>query len=98
MIRAVLFDLDDTLFAHRAAVDGGIARTITRHPELVGVDALAEVERWRALEEEHYHRYLAGELDSEGQRFARARAFLGPHGLGELVADDAGARLWWEAY
>ena len=56
----VLFDLDDTLFDHRAAVRAGVAA----HRTAVGLtgDEAAEFARWHALEEEHYHRYLAGEL------------------------------------
>jgi putative hydrolase of the HAD superfamily len=92
----VLFDLDDTLFAHRAAVGSGILATLAANPELAGADATAEVARWEALEETHYHRYLAGELDFEGQRRARARAFLEPYGV--ALRTDADATAWWAGY
>lgn len=36
---------------------------------------------WWALEEEHYHSYLAGTLDFQGQRRARARDFAAAHGV-----------------
>ena len=69
----VLFDLDDTLFDHQGAVAAGI----TGHRHLISgvlaaADDATEIARWRDLEELHYHRYLAGELDYTGQRRARA--------------------------
>lgn len=96
-IRAALFDLDDTLFAHREAV----ARGITAYRAVLGdsvaaADDAAETVRWHELEEEHYHRYLAGELDFRGQRRARARSFLAPYGL--VLETDAEADAWWDAY
>lgn len=97
MAEVVLFDLDDTLFAHRESVEAGIAA----HRSVLGgalaaADREAESARWHALEEVHYHRYLAGELDYLGQRRARAREFLTPHGI--ELADDAAAEEWFDAY
>lgn len=95
MISVVLFDLDDTLFAHRQAVDAGIvahARTLGG----VAPDAEPEISRWRALEEQHYHRYLAGELDFLGQRRARVRGFVEPYGIS--LADDPAADAWYDGY
>ena len=69
----VLFDLDDTLFAHRESVERGIAA----HRSTLG-GALAAADRppsspaGTRLEELHYHRYLTGELDFLGQRRERA--------------------------
>ena len=48
---------------------------------LAAIDARSAAEHWNALEEEHYHRYLTGELDYLGQRRARARGFVERHGL-----------------
>ncbi|HAM27317.1 MAG TPA: HAD family hydrolase [Microbacteriaceae bacterium] len=92
----VLFDLDDTLFAHRVAVAEGIQR----HVGSVGgpfadTDAVDAVTLWHALEEQHYHSYLAGELDFQGQRRARARDFAAAHGV-ELTDGDASA--WFDTY
>lgn len=92
----VLFDLDDTLFAHVQAV----GRAVSAHRAALGgaiaeADEVAELVRWHALEEEHYHRYLAGELDFLGQRRARARDFVAPYGI-EL--DDATAESWYSDY
>jgi putative hydrolase of the HAD superfamily len=95
-IRAVLFDLDDTLFAHRESVEAGI---LAHRTALGGAFATAEpaseFARWNALEEQHYHRYLAGEIDYLEQRRARARAFVAPYGV-EL--DDEAALRWFADY
>lgn len=94
-IRVALFDLDDTLFAHREAVERGI----TAYRGALGgavAAAAAESVRWHQLEEEHYHRYLAGELDFRGQRRARARSFLAPYGL--VLETDDEADAWWDGY
>jgi len=97
VISLVLFDLDDTLFAHREAVNEG-ARSILRgldappHPDLEP----GEVKRWTDLEELHYTRYLTGELDYLGQRRARARDFLEPYGV--VFGADSDAESWFEFY
>ena len=95
-VEVVLFDLDDTIFDHRRSVELGItAHRATLGDEARTADAAAEFARWNALEEQHYHRYLAGELDFQGQRRARARGFVEPYGV-EL--DDDAADLWFETY
>lgn len=93
---AWIFDLDDTLFEHRGAVADGILATRARlGGAMAAADAVAETARWAGLEEHHYHRYLAGELDFEGQRRERARGFLEPFGV---TLDDAEASAWFDAY
>ncbi len=94
MIRVALFDLDDTLFHHRQAVRDGIAAHVAS--TLPKVDAAAHLDRWDALEEQHYHRYLTGELDYLGQRRARARDFMA--GFGVALDSDADAEAWFEEY
>src|SRR4051812_22181301 len=94
-LRAVLFDLDDTLFDHRAAVD----TAILAHLGATGVpvpDADAALVRWRDLEEHHYHRYLAGELDYLQQRRERAGGLMAAYGAAALADDEADA--WWADY
>jgi putative hydrolase of the HAD superfamily len=97
VISVVLFDLDDTLFAHRRAVEDGVIahlRTLgPRHPQF---DDSAEATRWSELEEKHYTRYLAGELDYLGQRRARASDFMARYGVS--FADDLAAETWFEDY
>jgi putative hydrolase of the HAD superfamily len=97
MISVVLFDLDDTLFAHRRAVEEGVIA----HLREMGVEAdptrdAAEAARWTELEELHYSSYLAGQLDYLGQRRSRARDFLSPYGI--TPESDAAAEEWFEEY
>ncbi|MBG6055986.1 putative hydrolase of the HAD superfamily [Salinibacterium sp. CAN_S4] len=88
-ITVVLFDLDDTLFAHRYAVDTAIAR-------FLDTDDPAEVTRWHELEELHYPRYLSGELGLIPQRRVRSRAMAAPYGL--ALSTDAEADDWYDRY
>lgn len=89
----LLFDLDDTLMAHREAVDAGILLHMRRRG--YQGDAAAAQRRWRELEEEHYHDYLGGRLTFEGQRRARAAAFA--EAFGEALGDDD-AGVWFTEY
>lgn len=89
----VLFDLDDTLMAHRRAVARGI-RLHMRERAYVADDDAAQL-LWHELEERHYHSYLAGDLTFEGQRRARARDFALAHGE---ALDDPGAGAWFDRY
>ena len=96
-VGVALFDLDDTLFAHRRAVELGL----TAHRDAIGgaiaaADHATESARWHALEEHHYHRYLSGEIDFLQQRRERARDFVAPYGV-ELPA-DADADAWFDTY
>ena len=97
MTSVVLFDLDDTLFAHRRAVEAGVLAQRTEHGgDFVLADDAAELHRWTQLEELHYHRYLSGELDFLEQRRERARDFVAPFGLD--LSDDHAADTWFDAY
>ena len=91
-VDVVLFDLDDTLFAHRAAVD----TAIVAHLRTAGLDAVDAVTRWHELEELHYPRYLAGEVSFFEQRRIRVRELAGPLGLD--LSGDGDADAWYEAY
>jgi putative hydrolase of the HAD superfamily len=103
-LRLVLLDLDDTLVDHRGAVADGITAHLAASGLLDAADTAAvdrAVALWRALEEEHYHRYLAGELDYQGQRRARARGFLAAWGsadAGALADDDDATDAWFAGY
>jgi putative hydrolase of the HAD superfamily len=93
----VLFDLDDTLFAHSRAVASGVAAYRAAHGgALAAADDAVELARWYALEEHHYHRYLAGEMDYREQRRHRARGFVEPFGLD--LSNDADADDWFGRY
>lgn len=90
----VLFDLDDTLMAHREAVALGIAEHVRRHAYRAD-DEAAMARRWHELEELHYAAYLAGTLDYEEQRRARATDFAGE--FGEHLDAEA-ASSWFAEY
>ena len=90
-IDAVLFDLDDTLVDH----SGPVRTALLAHLERVAPEAPAEesYRAWRRLENLHYGRYLAGELDWQGQRRERVRDML--RWLGHPAPrDDAEADAW----
>lgn len=92
-IRAVLWDIDDTLFDYSGAERTGALR----HLEAEGLlGAFGGEERalrtWREAMETHYERFVHGELTFTEQRRARARVFLGPD------APDAVADAWFAAY
>jgi putative hydrolase of the HAD superfamily len=95
--RVVLFDLDATLFDH----PGAFRRGILAHVAALGApyDALPAdelVAAWKEAEDLHFDRYLAGELDYDGQRRARARDFVARFGAAPL--GDSAAAEWFGGY
>ena len=102
-VQVLLFDLDDTLMAHTAAVEAAIDRARSRAGDdgpwhaaaFAAADPDAVRVRWHELEDLHYHRYLAGELDYLGQRVARARDLYADHGVN---LDEAAALAWFDDY
>ncbi|MWV59637.1 HAD family hydrolase [Rathayibacter sp. VKM Ac-2754] len=94
-LRLALFDLDDTLFAHAHAVREGIVDQVAALGAPYAATRDDVQRRWYLLEEEHYHRYLAGELDYEGQRRARATAFAAESGV---ALSPEQASEWFAAY
>ncbi|MEU4348493.1 HAD family hydrolase [Streptomyces sp. NPDC023838] len=91
--RAVLWDIDDTIFDYASAGRTGMRE----HLEVEGLPAAyASVEQalavWDKLTAYHWARFAAGETDWEGQRRDRVRAFLGA----EL--SDPEAEAWFERH
>lgn len=73
-IRAVLFDVDDTLVDHDRAQRAGLVAALSAD----GVDADDNAHaRWRELVDASFSRYLAGELSFVEQRRVRVRAMTG---------------------
>ncbi|WP_330240899.1 HAD family hydrolase [Streptomyces sp. NBC_00525] len=88
-VRAVLWDIDDTIFDHTAAAATGMARHLAAEGLPPGhATAGAAVEAWQRLTRRHWARFAAGETDWQGQRRDRAREFLG------RPLDDAEADAW----
>ncbi len=102
-MQVLLFDLDDTLMGHTAAVEAAIDRARLRAADtgpwhaaaFAAADPVAVRRHWHELEDLHYHRYLAGELDYLGQRVARARDLFGEHGV---TLDEREALAWFDEY
>jgi putative hydrolase of the HAD superfamily len=94
MVRAVLFDLDDTLFDHRQCARMALAELHRAHASLQSC-AFDEFERLHArfLEELH-HRVLAGELPLDEARQERFRRLFQAAGVApddDMVATAASA-------
>ncbi|MFF1925727.1 HAD family hydrolase [Streptomyces sp. NPDC058221] len=92
-IRAVLWDVDDTLFDHTTASTAGMSGQLAAEG-LPGEYATVEeaVEAWHRLTRLHWARFSAGETDWQGQRRGRARDFLG------RPLEDAEADAWFERH
>lgn len=94
-IRAVLFDLDHTLFDHESAARAGLASL----SGAFGVNVTDEIdELWFRIEDEQYERYMSGELDLLGQRRTRFRLFAAAIEREGADASDAEADAGWNAY
>ncbi|MFG1909077.1 HAD family hydrolase [Kribbella sp. NPDC048928] len=72
-VRAVVFDLDDTLFDHSGSAERGLRGWVAGLGLPVTDELVAE---WFVIEERVYPAWLAGELTHQGQRRERLRAFL----------------------
>lgn len=72
-MKAVIFDLDNTLFDHTASATYAIRTWI---PELGGTPSDELVAQWFVIEDRIYPQWLAGALTHQGQRRARLRDFL----------------------
>lgn len=92
VIRAVLFDLDDTLTDHHTAAGRAVVHWAHEH-RLAGRPAeLAQ--RWTAISNRHYSAYQRRELTVAQQQRLRAREFLHHLDLG----DDAAAQAAFDRY
>ncbi|MDH6624068.1 putative hydrolase of the HAD superfamily [Streptomyces sp. LBL] len=92
-IRAVVWDVDDTLFDYTTADREGMRGHLVAEGLLAGYGtperALA---RWREITDQQWARFSAGETSFEGQRRDRVRVFLG-----EKLTDDE-ADAWFSRY
>ena len=72
----VMFDIDDTLVDHTAAVRAGVGALHEAARPTASLEALYA--SWHAAMIEHFPRYLRGELTYEEQRRARLRQTVAP--------------------
>ncbi|MCI9888812.1 HAD family hydrolase [Micrococcales bacterium 31B] len=94
-LRAVLFDIDDTLVDTAGAFAGALAAVAETHlPE--GVDARAVLSHWRRDPGGHYRAYEAGTLDYGEQRYRRAELVQSTFGGARL--GRAGFEAWNEQF
>ncbi|MDZ8027529.1 MAG: HAD family hydrolase [Nostoc sp. DedQUE11] len=99
MIKAVLFDLDDTLINHDAAIRSAAGALFNNLISNRENDCQAFVERWIALNREWYKKFYAKEVTfQESARGKLREAFL-PYGY-EFSDTDADTLLseYWERY
>lgn len=86
-VRAVLFDVDDTLVDTRGAFRHALERIAESHlPDAPGADELTHF--WRADRHGHYRAHTRGEIDYRSQRMMRANDLHGEFG-GALMDDEA---------
>ncbi|MBD0711268.1 MULTISPECIES: HAD family hydrolase [unclassified Streptomyces] len=87
-IRAVLWDVDDTLFDYARADHLGMGAHLTAEGLVDGFDSVDQaLRRWRELTTLHWRRFEAGGIAFEEQRRDRVRDFLGAPGLTAAEAD-----------
>ncbi|MFI1166744.1 HAD family hydrolase [Streptomyces sp. NPDC020801] len=93
-IRAVLWDVDDTLFDYTTADRAGMRAHLVAEGLLDGYGSVEEaLAHWRRITDEQWARFSAGEASFEGQRRDRVRVFLSRPELTDGEADD-----WFERY
>ncbi|MEU0602581.1 HAD family hydrolase [Streptomyces sp. NPDC006393] len=93
-IRAVLWDVDDTLFDYTAADRAGMRAHLVAERLLDGYGSVEEaLAHWRRITDAQWARFSAGEVSFEGQRRDRVRVFLDRPELTDTEADT-----WFERY
>lgn len=92
-IRAVVWDVDDTLFDYTGADRAGMRLHLAAEGLLEAYESVGQaIVRWREITDVQWARFSAGEVDFQGQRRDRVRVFLGE----EL--SDAEADAWFQRY
>ncbi|WP_210588061.1 HAD family hydrolase [Streptomyces sp. GESEQ-35] len=92
-IRAVVWDVDDTLFDYTTADRAGMRAHLAVEGLLGGYGSVEQaLVRWREVTDRQWARFAAGEVSFEGQRRDRVRAFL------EEELTDAEADAWFLRY
>ena len=86
-VRAVFFDIDDTLVDHVTAMSRATEALYRRLAPQVGFDEF--VARWKAAHGRHYPRFLEGETTYEQAVRSRVRETIDP-----FITDDAADALF----
>ncbi|WP_137993147.1 HAD family hydrolase [Streptomyces vilmorinianum] len=93
-IRAVLWDIDDTIFDYSRADLTGMRDHLTAEGLVDGFDSVDQALcRWQELTTIHWRRFEAGGVDFQEQRRERVRDFLAAPRLTGAEAD-----AWFERY
>lgn len=99
-IRAVVWDVDDTIFDYASADREGMRRHLGEVGLPAGIADVGEaLRRWKELTTAHWARFAAGECDFISQRRDRVRDFTGRPGMTDDEADawSAGHGAHYEA-
>ncbi|GAA2463971.1 MULTISPECIES: HAD family hydrolase [Streptomyces] len=92
-IRAILWDIDDTIFDYASADRAGMLRHLRAEGLADGYDSVDRaLTRWKELTALHWQRFEAGGVGFEEQRRDRVRDFLGR----SMTDDEADA--WFRRY
>ncbi|MDC2958611.1 HAD family hydrolase [Streptomyces gilvifuscus] len=92
-IRAVVWDVDDTLFDYTTADREGMRSHLSAEGLLAGGETPEQaLARWREITDRQWARFAAGELSFEEQRRERIRVFL------DTPLDAAEADAWFRRY
>ncbi|MFD3537641.1 HAD family hydrolase [Streptomyces sp. NPDC058664] len=88
-IRAILWDIDDTLFDYARADRAGMRAHLAAEGLLGAYDSVEDaLRRWKELTELHWRRFETSGGTFQDQRRHRVRDFLGEPGLTDTEADD----------
>ncbi|BCM69709.1 MULTISPECIES: HAD family hydrolase [Streptomyces] len=92
-IRAVVWDVDDTLFDYTTADRAGMGAHLVAEGLLARYGSAEEaLVRWREITDRQWARYAAGETTFQDQRRDRVRLFL------DEELSDAEADAWFQRY
>lgn len=97
VLRAVIFDVDDTLVNFTRANEAGFRRYLRDvAPDMDASEIDAAECAWNAIGEIHFAAYLAGHISFREQRRRRVRHFL--EHCGVLIDGADGTDSWFAAY